>query len=247
MVGSPGVSDAAAAVKHAATVTAASAEQSGTAVVRITHGGRIWAGDTIRWHGRDLAVTRDFQGRPGPGSKFVVVNGTMYGQSIRGGWVKLGDPSNIDPDSGETPDEYLAAVAEDVGGVTVRRITDGMTGLTTRRPGDGSTAYSGTVAAGLIARETGFKEGQRIRVLPFGFVAHDEAANPASALHATVTVDADGVVREIRVTWGGGASAWTWTVSYSRLGSTPAPVAPRNARNLRDVLRSGELQGGSGK
>ena len=40
-----------------------------------------------------------------------------------------------------------------------------MTGLTTRQLGDGSTVYSGTVAAGLIARETGFKEGESIRVL----------------------------------------------------------------------------------
>jgi hypothetical protein len=38
--------------------------------------------------------------------------------------------------------------------------------------------YSGTVAAGLIARKSGFRKGQHIRVLPFGDVAHDEAANP---------------------------------------------------------------------
>jgi hypothetical protein len=30
------------------------------------------------------------------------------------------------------------------------------------------------------------------------------------------------------------------------LGTTPAPVAPRNARNLWDVLRADELRGGSG-
>ena len=65
--------------------------------------------------------------------------------------------------------------------MTLRRITGGMNGLTTRRLDDGSTVYSGTVAAGLIARETGFKEGQPIRVLPFGYVAHDEAADPRSS------------------------------------------------------------------
>jgi hypothetical protein len=47
MVGSPGVgpgvANAAAAVRKAATVTAASAERSGTAVVRITHNGRALA------------------------------------------------------------------------------------------------------------------------------------------------------------------------------------------------------------
>jgi hypothetical protein len=161
----------------------------------------------------------------------LLVDGTLYGiDPVDGGWVVLGNPQNIDPDSGTTPDEYLAAVREDVGGETLHRIVDGMTGLTTRQLGDGSTVYSGTVPAGLIARESGFKEGQPIRVLPFGYVAHDEAADPAAPLHAAVTVSAAGIVSEITVTWGTGASAWRYTVAYSRLGATSAPVAPPNAR-----------------
>jgi hypothetical protein len=237
----PGVASAAAAVRKAAIVTAASAERSGTAVVRMTHDGKPWTGATIRWHGKDLSVARDTPGRARPaGGEMLVVDGTLYGiDPVHGGWLKLGSPANIDPDSGTTPSEYLAAVREDVGGATLRRITEGMTGLTTRQLRDGSTVYSGTVAAGLIARETGFKEGQAIRVLPFGYVAHDEAANPAAPLHAAVTVGADGVVRQITVTWGGRASAWNYTVTYSRLGSTPAPVAPKHARSLRDLRRTG--------
>ncbi len=226
--GGPGIENAAAAVKKAATVTAASAERSGTAIVRITHNGRAWAGTTIRWNGSDLAVSRD------DGLELRVVDGTLYGPDpANGGWLVLGDPANIDPDSGTTPDEYLAAVHEDIGGVTLRRITGGMNGLTTRRLGDGSTVYSGTVAAGLVARESGFKEGQPIRVLPFGYVAHDEAADPAAPLAVAVTVGADGIVREIAVTWGTSASAWTYTVAYSNPGATPAPVAPENARPLK--------------
>ena len=60
----------------------------------------------------------------------------------------MGSPKNIDPDSGTTPDEYLAAVRDDVGGAALRRITNGMTGLTTRTLGDGSTVYSGAVRPG---------------------------------------------------------------------------------------------------
>jgi hypothetical protein len=251
-VGSPVVgpeaANAAAAVEKAATVTAASAERSGTAVVRITHGGELWAGTTVRWNGRDMAVSGDFPRRPGKaGSKLLVVDGTLYGiDPERGDWVVLGSPESIDPDSGTTPDEYLAAVREDAGGATLRRISDGMTGLTTPRLGDGSTVYRGTVAAGLIARESGFKEGQSIRVLPFGYVAHDEAANPAAPLQVAVTVGADGIVREVAVTWGTSASAWTYTVTYSRLGATRAPVAPANARPLRDRLRADNARTGPG-
>jgi hypothetical protein len=233
--GGPGVENATAAFRKAAAVTAASAERSGTAVVRITHNGELWGGTTIRWHGDDVAIASDTPGRDGRvGDELRVVDGKLYGLGAEGEWLEQGSPSNIDPDSGTTPGEHLAAVREDVGGVTLRRITSAMTGLTTRRLDDGSTVYSGTVASGVIARETGFKEGQAIRVLPFGYVAHDEAADAAAPLDTAVTVGADGVVREIAVTWGTSPSAWRYTVAYRGLGATAGPVAPANARPLSE-------------
>ena len=57
--------------------------------------------------------------------------------------------------------------------------------------------------------------------------AHDEAENPRALLDTEVTVGQDGVVREIAVTW---RPAWRYTVTYTDLGATPAPVAPENAR-----------------
>jgi len=238
-VGSPGsgprVESAAAAVQQAATLSAASAERSGTAVVRITHDGQLWAGTTVRWHGDDLSLSSDAPTRAGKvGSKLLVVGGTLYGiEPEDGGWVAMGTEANIDPGSGTLPSEYLAAVRDDVGGAALQRITSGMTGLTTRRLDDGSTVYSGSVAAGLIARKTGFKEGEAIRVLPFGYVAHDAAADPASPLEAALTVGADGIVREIAVTWG----TWSYTVGYDRLGSTPAIAAPAGAPSLEQLRR----------
>jgi hypothetical protein len=236
-----GVANAAVAVRKAAAVTAAAAERSGTAVVQITHGGEFWAGNTVRWNDGDLAVARIGRSRAGKtGSKLLVVDGTLYGSGPAGeGWVVLGDPESIDPDSGTTPREYLATVREDTGGATVRRITDAMTGLATRRLADGSTVYSGAVAAGQIARESSFKEGRSIRVLPFGFAAHDEAADPAALLDVALTVGTDGIVRDLTVTWGTSASPWSYSVSYDGLGATPAPVAPADARPLRDTLRTG--------
>jgi hypothetical protein len=234
--GPSGAPDAAAAVKKAATVSAASAERSGTAVVRLTQGGEFWAGTTIRWHGDDVSVSSDAPGRLGKaGSKLLVVGGTLYGiDPEQGGWLAMGSPRNIDPDSGTTPAEYLAAVREDVGGATLKRITGAMSNPTTRKLADGSTAYSGAVKAGLVARETGFKEGQAIRVLPFGFVAHGAAADPASPLDVSVTVGADGIVRGIAVTW----RNWSYRVGYADLGSTPALAAPKNVRSLERLRRA---------
>ena len=172
--GRPGVEDAAAEVRKAATVTTSAAERSGTAAVRITHDGELWAGSTIRWHDGDLSVSRDAPDRRGrAGAHLLLVGGTLYGLE-EGHWVIFGDPGSIDPGSGTTPDEYVAAVREDVGGMTLRRIAGRVTGLTVSRPGNGSTVYQGKIAAGVIARETGFKEGEAIRVLPFGYVDHDD-------------------------------------------------------------------------
>jgi hypothetical protein len=73
----PGVESAAAAVTKAATLTAASAERSGTVVVRMTHNGRTWAGKTVRWNGADVAIAEDAL-RP-ERSELRVVDGTLYG------------------------------------------------------------------------------------------------------------------------------------------------------------------------
>jgi hypothetical protein len=234
---SPGVvEDAAAAIRKAATLTAASAERSGTAVVRISENGEPWAGSTIRWHAGDLSVARDVpHGSRKAGAHLLVVDGMMFGVDPRdGGWVELGSPASVDPDSGTTPAEYLAAVHEDVGGATFRRITAAMKGFAARDLADGSRLYTGTVAARSIARKTGFKEGQAIRVLPFGYVAHGAAADPRADLKVAFEVGADGILREIAVTWGTVPSAWTYTVSYESLGSTEPLEKPANARPFPD-------------
>ena len=168
----------------------------------------------------------------------LVVGGVLYGFEPGFGWVAFGDPGNIDPDSGTTPAETLAAVREDVGGATLRRILNGMTGPTVRELGDGTTVYSGEVASRLVATETGVKDGEALRVLPFGYVANDEAADPNAQLDVAVTVGENDVVHEIAVAWG----KWTYTVTYSGLGATAAPKAPANARplsELRKLHRSG--------
>lgn len=227
----PGVENAAAAIRKAVTLTAASAEQSGTADVRISHDGQLWAGKVISWNGDDVELN-DTTRWPQSGYPLLVVDGMMYGHGPESeGWIELGPTSSIDPGSGTTPTEQLEAIREDVGGTTLRRMIAAMTatGLTTATQSDGSTVYRGTVEAGQIARETGFKEGEAIRVFPFGYVAHGAAADPASLLDTAVTVGTDGVIREFAANWG----TWTYTVAYSDLGATPRIVAPANAKSLR--------------
>ena len=165
------------------------------------------------------------------GSALLVVDGILYGIGPgQKGWIVFGDPANVDPDSGTTPAEYLGTVRKDVGGVTLRRMTRGLTGLTTDELADGATVYRGTVPAGLIAGERGIKDGQPIRVLPFGYVAHGEAADPSALLDIELTVGPGDVLRRIAVRWEPG---WTYTITYSGLGATADVGAPKNAQPLR--------------
>ena len=226
--GSPAVTNTPAIVPGAMTLVKAAdvsgslADQSGTANVRIVHNGQPWAGSAIRWSGRDLSVSR------ADGEQFRMVNGIFYAL-ISGRWLAFGNPGDLTWGSGTSPSDYLTTVREDAGGATLHRIVASMTGQTTRHLADGATVYSGTVPAGVIARTQGHKEGQSIRVLPFGYVAHDEAANPAAPLAVRLTVSADGIIRLISVHWGSSSSMWDYTVTYSGLGHTPAPIAPENA------------------
>src|SRR6266540_3546867 len=123
----PGVENAAAAIKKAAILTAASAKQSGTATVQMTHDGRLWVHKTVRWNRDDIEITDQSPGGSSSGLPLLVVNGMMYGHDPdHEGWVQVGPVSSIDPGSGTTPTDVLAAVREDMGGATLRRITGAM-------------------------------------------------------------------------------------------------------------------------
>jgi hypothetical protein len=209
------------AMQQAINASAQAAEDSGTVEVQITQDGELWAEKTVRWNGSDLSVTG---GRKGG---LLVVDGVMYGPDPEavGGWIELGPPESVDPDSGTTPDEFLMMVDEDASGATFQRITAEMTDLATSQTEDGSTVYLGQVPAGALARETGVKEGEILRVLPYGYVAHDDASNPANLIDVAITVGADGTIGEILATWGG-ESTWSYRLTFSDLGSTDPVERP---------------------
>jgi hypothetical protein len=96
-----------------------------------------------------------------------------------------------------------------------------------------------------VAPESGFKEGEHIRAFPFGYVAHDEASDPDSPVDVSITVGADELIRELRVAWGGGDSVWTYTVTYTDLGTTPRRVN-RPGRAGRATRSTGRARGRPG-
>ncbi len=93
----PGVESATAAVRKAATMTAASAERSGTARVRITHNGQAWAAGTVRWNGEDVAISQDLRRRGRAGSELRVVDGVLYGVEPRSAGSTWAPPTTSIP------------------------------------------------------------------------------------------------------------------------------------------------------
>jgi hypothetical protein len=82
------------------------------------HAWRRYVGERHDRLERRSSVTQEHPVRQGrAGSEMRLVDGTLYGIDDQGdGWVVLGDPASIDPDTGTTPDEYLAAVRQDITG-----------------------------------------------------------------------------------------------------------------------------------
>jgi predicted small lipoprotein YifL len=218
------------AMQQAVNASAAAADESGTVEIEITQDGELWVWKTVTWNGTDLSVSSDDPSQVGRGD-LLVVDGVMYGPDphVAGGWIELGRPESVDPDSGTTPDEFLLAVREDAGGATLQRITADMTDLTTSQTEDGSTIYLGKVPAGAVARESGLKEGESVRVLPYGNVAHDAASNPYSLIDISIIVGADGTISELQATWGG-VSSWSYRLTFSDLGSTAPLEKPANVK-----------------
>jgi hypothetical protein len=62
-------------------------------------------------------------------------------------------------------------------------------------------------------------------------------------------VATDGVIRTLVATWGTDASAWTYSLQYSDLGSTAPIQTPEKAKSLRELRRltpeAGEASGAS--
>jgi hypothetical protein len=107
-----------------------------------------------------------------------------------------------------------------------------MTNPTSTHGDDGSTTYQGNLPAGVLARETGAKINPEVRVLQYGYVAHDEASDPSSQVAIAITVGSDSRIQEISANWGG-VSNWTLRMTYFDLGSAPALSKPDDVEPLR--------------
>jgi hypothetical protein len=218
-----------AAARKALAATAASG--SGTMTMTTTgHGSTIWALDSTRWNGDDIAMTTGANHQLGPNQQLLLIGGGAYVETAGGHWIHYANESDVGPKLG--PAVQLAH--DNVVGSTAERILGLATGLQKTAQTDGTTVYTGT-----IPNSTGdpgiSPTDDAITRMITGLRSGNEAGAPGgyhNDLQLKMTVASNGLVRQISLTLQQqgtnsptDAGATTWTVTYSRLGNT-RPITP---------------------
>jgi hypothetical protein len=216
-----------AAARKAVAATSAGALRSGTMTLVVTHRRSRWTLYTVRWNGQDIVMSNGQGHSIGSNRQLRVAGGSVYLQEADGHWVRYTAKSSIHAKFGSA----VQLAQADAAGGTATAILALTTHLhKTVRP-DGSTLYTGTIppdrgAAIAPADDSIMRVITRLRS-----VGRDSRFQ--------LMVGRDGLVRRMSETFQNegtqlnepgkqpvGAGSWTWSISYSQLGSTPPISAP---------------------
>jgi hypothetical protein len=220
-----------ASAKKALVATAAA--NSGTITGTVSHDGSAYSLDTTRWNGDSIAVTRGDRSDFGPGEALTLVGGAAYVEQADGTWLHYSSESGVGPKLG--PAVELAR--DNVAGNSAGQILSLATGLTRSSEPDGTTVYTGTIP-NLNTDPAGRPTDDTILRIITNLRTHN-------GLRVQMTVGPDGLVRQISLSYrqqdtGSAASDgnYTWTVTYSRLGTTPPIAAPAESTPTPPVIWS---------
>jgi hypothetical protein len=232
-------SSASAAAQRALAATAAA--PSGTMTTTVLHAGVTQTVDAARWNGHDIAFSTGFDQFP----QLLLIGGGMYVQTSDGSWLHYANASDVGP----KPLGGLTQLAQDnIAGTTAQQILSLATQVQTTVQPDGTTVYTGTIPSGSI--NAGNDPGnnaiismilgaQKRTDMMFGAGKGDAPGGQLNDLQLQMSVGGDGLVQQVSVTFQGqdtGSAAvdgaYTWTVAYSQLGSTPPITAPPSSTDV---------------
>jgi hypothetical protein len=227
---SPSAASAAAARALAATVAA----PSGTMTTTLLHAGATRTIDATRWNGDDIAYSTGFDQFP----QLLLIGGAMYVQASDGSWLHYADASDVGP----KPLGGLMHLAQDnISGTTAQQILALATDVQQTPQPNGTTIYSGTIPSSSInaANDPGNNAiismilgAQKRTDMIFGAGSGNAADTQPSDLQLQMNVGADGLVTQVSVTFPGQDTGYTWSITYSQLGSTPAITAPSSSTDV---------------
>jgi hypothetical protein len=195
----------------------------------VQHDGTIDTLNSTQWNGADIAVSSGKRGGLGPNRELLLVAGSAYVQTADGSWLHYASASDVGPKLGP----FVQLAQDNVAGNTADQILALATGLHKTVQPDGTTVYSATIpnsnadpgvapTDGVIMRMiANLRSGNELGA-PGGY--HDD-------LQLQMAVGGDRLVRQVGLTFQQdtssptGDGAYTWSVTYSQLGSTP-PIMP---------------------
>jgi hypothetical protein len=231
-------SGAAAAAQRALAATAAA--PSGTVTTTVLHAGVTRTVDAARWNGSDIAFSTGFGQIP----QLLLIGGAMYVQTSDGTWLHYANASNVAP----KPLGGLEQLAQDnIAGTAAQQILDLTTHVQKTAQPDGTTVYTGTIPNSSI--DAGNDPGndaiismilgaQKRTAMMFGAGNGDAPGGLQNDLRLHMSVAGDGLVRQVGVTFqrdtGSPAvdGTYTWSVTYSQLGSTSPITAPASSTDV---------------
>jgi hypothetical protein len=231
-------SSVSAAAQRALAATAAA--PSGTMTTTVLHAGVTHTIDAARWNGGDIAFSPGL----GPILQLLLIRGGMYVQTSDGTWLHYANASDAAP----KPLGGLEKLAQDnIAGTTPQQVLALATGVQQTAQPDGTTLYTGTIPnssldpatlPGNDAITSMILGAQKRTAMMFGVGPNqpDARSGQQNDLRLQMSVGADGLVSQVSVTFqqqGPSSPAadgtYTWSVTYSQLGSTPPITAPASS------------------
>ena len=162
----------------------------------------------------------------------------MYVQAADGAWLHYASASDVEP----KPLGGLEQLARDnIASTTPQQILSLATGVQKAAQPDGTTVYTGTIPyssldpaaiSGNDAITSMILGAQKRTAMMFG------AGGQQTDLQLQMSVGGDGLVKQVSVTFQQGTGsnaadgAYTWSVTYSQLGSTPPIAAPSSSTDV---------------
>ena len=232
-----------AAAKKALAATAAA--DSGTMTGSVTHDGSSYTLDTTQWNGDAIEMTRGDRSQLGPFQALVLIGGGAYLEQADGTWLHYASASGVGPKVGP----MVELAQNNVAGNTAGQILSLASGLTQTTQSDGTTLYTGTIPN--TPGDPGIDPNGDAILRIISRLSNGSDNTPGapggyhSGLQLTMAVGTDGFVRQISLTYrqqGTGSSAtdgsYTLTVTYSKLGSTPAITPPATSTPTPPVIWS---------
>jgi hypothetical protein len=235
-------SGASAAATRALAATAAA--PSGTMTTTVLHAGVTKTVEAARWNGHDIAYSPD----DGPIPQLLLIGGGVYAQMSDGTWLHYANASDVPP----KPVGGLVQLARDnIAATAPQQIIALATGVQKTAQPDGSTVYTGTIppssldpalVPGNDAITNMILGAQKRTVGMVGVGKGDERPGASCCqndLQLQMSVGGDGLVKQVSVAFQQqNASSpaldgtYTWSVTYSQLGSTPPIAAPPGSTDV---------------